>query len=187
MEKFFNYNILRTLNNNYENYDNVGQNNDISGNNIQNNDISGNIIQNNDVNANDVSGNIIPNLEKYKDENGNLYNYCNTTINSEEYYTSLNTASSIVGGTLSMPFIISSLSSSIIITIFLGFLARSYYKSAQKKFTFAVVFTIICALCFLSSTIQAMINLYNAKNKLSLKNNPESRPCYSRTQQKLLK
>ena len=160
---------------------NVVSRNDVSGNVVSRNDVSGNDVSRNDVSGNDVSGN-----KFYIDKDRKLYNKCNTTVNSKEYYTDSGDALSAFGGALSIPFIISSLLCSCIITSLLTVLAYTFY-SGSKKMTSKVVITITCCIMFLLSTIYNIINYYKATHKIKkLTNNPNARPCYSESKKQII-
>lgn len=139
-------------------------------------DVSGNTL------TSDLSGNRF-----YKDVDGKLYNICNTIVNSQEYYTDGNVALSAFSGVVSIPFIISSLFFSCIITSLLTALAYSFYKGSEKKITTKLVITGICCIIFFLSSVYNIVNYYKAKDKIKqLTNNPNSRPCYSENKKQII-
>lgn len=149
---------------------------------LSNNNVSSNLVSNNDISGNELGSNL------YKDVDGKLYNKCNTTINSEEYYTGTDVALSAFGGALSIPFILSSLFCSCIITSLLTVLAYTFYKGSEKKITTKVGITGICGIIFLLLSIYNIVNYYKAKNQIQkLTNNPNARPCYSENKKQIIR
>jgi len=136
-----------------------------------------------DLSGNDVSGNKL-----YTDTDGKLYNKCNATVNSNEYYIDSDVAISVAGGVVSMPFLISSIICSSIITCLLTMLAYSFYNKSEKKITVKLVFTVLCCFIFLSSTIRSILYINKAKNQMTeLTNNPNARPCYSENKKQIIR
>lgn len=156
-------------------------NQDLSG----NTDLSGNAFLNNTFFSGnkkiDTSGN------PYVDASGNTYKRCNANVNGEEYYVSTEDALNTVGGIFSLPFIISSLlCSACFMSVFIA-IGVSIYNTSEQKVTGGMIFAIICCLLCLSLFISNIINYSRAKSNItSITSNPNSRPCYSDKQQKLI-
>ncbi len=130
----------------------------------------------------------------YTDPSGNLYKRCNVTINSAEYYEDDSKVLGTIGGIVSLPFIISSIiCSSCFISVFLAIAVSAYNSSSNgkdggKSITGGMILAIICCLSCVVLLVYNIIS-YNTAQKqiITYANDPNSRPCYSTTQQKVIK
>lgn len=129
----------------------------------------------------------------YYDPNGNKYNVCNMIVgpNYQEYYIDQNqVAGKKVGGTVSIPIIISSITMSLCCMSSIIYLIISNYKSSEYKLTITTFLLIVICLCCFSSLIGNIFQLIGAKNQsndtIDPKNYPDSRPCYSIKQKKII-
>jgi hypothetical protein len=108
---------------------------------------------------------------------------CNTTIDGEQYYTSNNRA--LAGDALSVPFLLSSVAISLILTLCFGYTTYSQYQVSQwtlGTFCLFIVFLICLCSCLNSAmevktTQDDIANITNAK---------DARPCYSERDHKMI-
>lgn len=154
----------------------------------------------------DTSKIINNNLPYYDADIKKYFNRCNVSVNSEEYYYDNLNITKKLGSALSIPFLMSSSFINIIFIIIFLVVGISSYNSHNKnnlqsnqtssvpKRGFfskignpSIIIAIIFVLCCTSSFIRTIIGIYKAKANLNLvEKNPNSRPCYSDKEKKII-
>jgi len=112
-------------------------------------------------------------------------NNCNTTINGQQYYTSSSTALAGAGDALSIPFLISSILVSLMLTMCFGYIAYSQYQVSQ--WTIGTICLFIIFLICLASCLKSTMEVKDAKDGLTnIPNQKGARPCYSESAKRMI-
>ena len=124
------------------------------------------------------------NYNDYTDVSGKRILNCNSSTGLNEYYVSADNAVNAVGGVISIPFLISSVTSTGLTAIIFGCVALGLkYTGTNKPTSGGIIFLVIMFfLCFLSM-IGSIIQMILTVNKIK---NTGERPCYSTKQNKVI-
>jgi hypothetical protein len=117
-------------------------------------------------------------------ENNSDEPLCNSSANGKEYYIPVEQMGGVVGNAVSIPFLISSISTTSCIAIIFGAIALGIkYGSKEKKTSGGVItlviFFFICLLSMIGSIVKMILNIKDIKNS-------GQRPCYSEKEKKVI-
>jgi hypothetical protein len=135
--------------------------------------------------TNDASGNPVPTTDNTTTMvNGINMPNCNSSTNGKEYYLSPEKSGKLLGGILSIPFLLSSIGSTSFMAMIFGLVALGIrYGGKEKKSTNAVIvlviFFVLCLLSMIGSIISMRMNI----KKIQVEG---ERPCYSEKEKKVI-
>jgi hypothetical protein len=137
------------------------------------------------LSTNDASDNPVPSTDNTTTMiNGINMPNCNSSTNGKEYYISPEKSGKLLGGVLSIPFLLSSIGSTSFMAMIFGLVALGIrYGGKEKKTTTTVIVLVIFFVLCLLSTIGSIISM-----RMNIKKIEDSgeRPCYSTKENKVI-